>query len=75
MEEFITDLFMRCVYVLQWLGGNPGNYGYGYYVANIVVFIVVEPVLIALFFSLWMNTKRKLKKLNDDGEAKRKPKH
>ena len=62
MEEFITDLFMKCVYVLQVLGGDPGNYGYGYYVANIVVFVVIEPALIVLFFVMWLNAKRKLKK-------------
>lgn len=63
MEEFITDLFMKCVYVLQVLGGDPGNYGYGYYVANIVVFVVIEPALIVLFFVMWLKAKRKFKEL------------
>ena len=31
MEAFITDLFMKCVYILQVMGGAPGEYGYGYY--------------------------------------------
>jgi len=45
MEEFITDLFMRCVYILQVIGGSPGEFGYGYYVANILVFVVLQPSL------------------------------
>jgi len=53
MEEFITDLFMKCVYILQWIGGTPGSYGYGYYLANIIIFVVIEPVLIVLLFTLW----------------------
>ena len=37
MEAFITDLFMECVYILQLMGGAPGEYGYGYYLANILI--------------------------------------
>jgi len=53
MEAFITDLFMKCVSILQWLGGTPGYYGYGYYLANIIVFVIIQPGLIVLFFTLW----------------------
>ena len=53
METFITELFMKCVYVLQWIGGTPGTYSYGYYLANIIVFVIVQPALIVLFFILW----------------------
>ena len=70
MEEFITDLFMKCVYVLQVLGGDPGNYGYGYYVANIVVFVVIEPALIVLFFVMWLNAKRKLNTNNNEDKLR-----
>ena len=59
MEEFITDLFMKCVYVLQWLGGSPGSYGYGYYLANVIIFVILEPLLIVLFFTLWRIEKNK----------------
>jgi hypothetical protein len=44
---------MKCVYILQVMGGAPGEYGYGYYLANILVFVVLQPGLILLFFSLW----------------------
>lgn len=51
MEAFITDLFMKCVYILQVMGGAPGKYGY--YLANILVFVVLQPGLIPpLFLSL-----------------------
>ena len=59
MENFITDLFMQCVYLLQWLGGTPGSYGYGYYLANIIVFVIIQPALIVLFFALWRKEKSK----------------
>ena len=58
MEDFITDLFMRCVYILQVIGGSPGEFGYGYYVANIIVFVVLQPSLILLFFMLWRRERR-----------------
>ncbi|HAF47131.1 MAG TPA: hypothetical protein DCG83_05565 [Cryomorphaceae bacterium] len=58
MEAFITDLFMKCVYILQVMGGAPGEYGYGYYLANILVFVVLQPGLILLFFLLWRRERR-----------------
>ena len=61
LEEFITDLFMHCVYILQVIGGAPGEYGFGYYLANIVIFVILQPALILLFFILWRKEKRKNK--------------
>lgn len=58
MEAFITHLFMKCVYILQVMGGTPGEYGYGYYLANILVFVVLQPGLILLFFILWRRERR-----------------
>ena len=63
MEAFITDLFMKCVYILQVMGGAPGEYGYGYYLANILVFVVLLPGLIILFFVLWRRERRLRKRL------------
>ena len=54
MEQVITDLFMACVYVLQVLGGSPGEFGYGYYLANILIFVVVQPLLIITFLLRWL---------------------
>ena len=59
MEQVITDLFMACVYVLQVIGGSPGQFGYGYYLANILIFVVLQPALILLFLVLWIRERRK----------------
>ena len=58
-EKIITDLFMLCVYILQFIGGTPGEYGFGYYLANIIIFVVLQPALILLFFILWRKEKKK----------------
>jgi len=60
-EKLITDLFMLCVYILQVIGGAPGEYGFGYYLANIIIFVILQPALILLFFILWRKEKRKNK--------------
>ena len=60
-EQFITDLFSWCVYVLQVIGGSPGEFGYGYYLANILIFVILQPALILLFFILWRLEKKKNK--------------
>ena len=58
-EKFITDFFMWCVYILQVIGGKLGEFGFGYYLANIVIFVFLQPALIILFFILWRKEKRK----------------
>ena len=58
-EKFITDFFMWCVYILQVIGGVPGEFGFGYYLANIIIFVFLQPALIILFFILWRKEKRK----------------
>ena len=58
-EEFITSLFRHCVYILQVIGGSPGEFGFGYYLANIALFVVLQPALILLFFMLWRAERRR----------------
>ena len=58
-EKIITDFFMFCVYILQVIGGAPGEFGFGYYLANIVIFVILQPALILLFFVLWRIEKKK----------------
>ena len=58
-EEFITESFMYCVYILQVIGGSPGQYGFGYYLANLIIFIILQPGLILLFYFLWRKEKKK----------------
>ena len=60
-EKFVTDLFTFCVFVLQVIGGSPGEFGYGYYLANILIFVILQPGLIVLFFVLWRLEKKKNK--------------
>ena len=59
MVDFITWLFNACVYILQIIGGSPGQFGFGYYVANIIIFVVVQPSLILVFYLLWRKEKKK----------------
>jgi hypothetical protein len=57
MEDLVRVVFNQCVYVLQVLGGRPGEYGFGYELANLLIFVVVQPGLILLFFILWRKEK------------------
>ena len=59
MEDFVVWLFNACVSILQFIGGMPGEFGFGYYLANIIIFVVLQPCLILVFFLLWRIEKRK----------------
>jgi len=61
-EILISNIFNVCVYILQVIGGNPGEFGHGYYLANIIIFILLQPALIVLFYILWKLEKRKRRK-------------
>ena len=50
MQEFIDLTFNVCVYILQVIGNVTGM---GYNLANLVIFVVIQPALILLFFYLW----------------------
>ena len=54
----INDLFNWCVLVLEIIGDITGM---GYELANIVIFVIIQPGLIILFFVLWQKEKRKNK--------------
>jgi|TARA_R100000458_G_scaffold35743_1_gene33135 hypothetical protein len=47
----INELFNFCVYVLQVIGEMTG---WGYELANIIIFVIIQPALILLFFLLWI---------------------
>ena len=57
---------MLCVYILQVIGGAPGEFGFGYYLANLLIFVVLQPCLIVLFFLLWRIQKAKCKRLQQE---------
>jgi len=54
MYEFVGNLigrfFFWCVHVLEYIGEITGM---GYALANIVIFVILQPSLILLFFYLW----------------------
>jgi len=54
----ISDIFNWCVYVLEVIGNLTGM---GYELANIVIFVIIQPGLIILFYILWQREKRKIK--------------
>ena len=55
----IDQFFNWCVLVLVAIGNITGM---GYNLANIVIFAIIQPALILLFFVLWRREKRKNKK-------------
>jgi hypothetical protein len=54
----INDFFNWCVWVLEVIGDVTGM---GYELANIVIFVIVQPALIILFYVLWRKEKNKSK--------------
>jgi len=54
----INDFFNWCVYILEVIGDFTGM---GYELANIVIFVFLQPGLIIVFYFLWQNEKKKNK--------------
>ena len=52
---YIKDFFFWCVYVLEVIGDITGM---GYMLANIVIFVFLQPALILLFMYLWIKERR-----------------
>ena len=52
----INDFFQVCVWVLEVIGDVTGM---GYELANIVIFVILQPALILIFFMLWRREKNK----------------
>ena len=51
----IDQFFLWCVSVLEVIGEVTGM---GYELANIVIFVILQPGLILLFFILWRRQKK-----------------
>ena len=59
----IEQFFLWCVWVLEVIGEVTGM---GYELANIVIFVILQPGLILLFFILWrFENNRKIKISNN----------
>ena len=52
----IDQFFLWCVWVLEVIGEVTGM---GYELANIVLFVILQPGLILLFFILWRLEKKR----------------
>jgi len=59
MIDLLNQFWGMCIYILQVLGGSPGEYGLGYMVVNILLFVIIQPSLILIFFILWRKEKKK----------------
>jgi hypothetical protein len=55
-RSVIHNFFNWCVYVLEVIGNVTGM---GYELANIVIFVILQPALILLFFVLWRKEVKK----------------
>ena len=51
----IDQFFLWCVSVLEVIGEVTGM---GYELANIIIFVILQPGLILLFFILWRRQKK-----------------
>ena len=58
----IDAFFWWCVEVMEVIGDVTG---WGYNLANIIIFVLLQPALICLFFLLWMNERRKIRRGNE----------
>ena len=56
MEELIHDFFRWCVEALVWVGNVTGM---GYELANIAIFVILQPLLILIFLILWLRARKK----------------
>ena len=50
IESDIDKIFWLCVHFLEWAGDVTGL---RYNLLNILVFVIIQPALILLFFMLW----------------------
>jgi hypothetical protein len=59
----IDQFFLWCVWVLKVIGEVTGM---GYELANIVIFVILQPGLILLFFILWRFEKKRKVKISNN---------
>ena len=59
----IDQFFLWCVWVLEVIGEVTGM---GYELANIVIFVILQPGLILLFFILWRFEKKREIKISNN---------
>lgn len=52
----IENIFNYCVFILEVIGEFTGM---GYFLANLVIFVIIQPLLIIIFFVLWRYERNK----------------
>ena len=58
----INDFFNWCVLVLE----NMAQYtGMSYELINILIFVILQPLLILIFFCLWRRERYKFREISD----------
>ena len=60
LQQYVDWLFWACVDILKVWGDWTGL---GYNLLNILIFILLQPLLILIFFVLWRIEKSRRKKL------------
>ena len=58
----INDLFNWCVLMLEILAEKTGM---SYELINILIFVILQPLLILVFFYLWRREKHKYREISD----------
>ena len=58
----INDFFNWCVLVLEI---TAQNIGMSYELINILIFVILQPLLIAIFFYLWRRERHKFREISD----------
>tara|TARA_A100001015_G_scaffold235234_2_gene266956 strand:- start:1573 stop:1770 length:198 start_codon:yes stop_codon:yes gene_type:complete len=58
----INDLFNWCVLVLEIMAEATGM---SYELINILIFVILQPLLILIFFYLWIRQRKKYREISD----------
>ena len=58
----INDFFNWCVFVLEIMAEHTGM---SYELINILIFVILQPLLILIFFYLWRKERQKFREISD----------
>ena len=58
----INDFFNWCVLVLEIMAEATGM---SYELINILIFVILQPLLILIFFYLWIRQRKKYREISD----------
>ena len=61
-EVMINDFFNWCVLVLEIMADYTGM---SYELINILIFVILQPLLILIFFYLWRRERHKFREISD----------